>query len=384
MDSDGFDVVLISLGIRNFITYNPYNMLQRTPLYEEHFKRKAYFVNFSGWEMPLHYASQIKEHHQVRQHVGIFDVSHMGIIDVEGKDAFTFLRYLLANDVAKLKDPGYALYTCVLNTIGGIIDDLIAYYITSHHYRLIVNAGTYQKNLSWIKKQSRSFRVTVDNCPQICILSVQGPAVFSAIKHIFNQATTAELIALRPFQFVLSNDLLVARTGYTGEYGFEIIVPNEEAPVLWQKLIHYGAQPCGLGARDTLRLEAGLNLYGTDMDETTSPLISNLSWTVSLDDPARHFIGRSALKKQLDEGVKEQLVGLIMKEPGVLRNRQKVWLTDNKTGEITSGGFSPTLGHAIALARLPIGIRSAYIERRGKYIPVKIVKPPFIQRGKKI
>lgn len=361
-------------------------MLRRTPLYEEHAKRKAHFINFEGWKMPLHYASQIREHHQVRQHVGIFDVSHMGVIDVKGEDVFMFLRYLLANDVEKLKDPGYALYTCMLNGIGGIVDDLIVYYIASHHYRLVVNAGIHQKNLSWIKKQSRSFKVTVNKCPQTCILSIQGPAVFSVIKPIFNQTVTTKLISLRPFQFILMDDLLIACTGYTGEHGFEIIMSNEEAPALWQKIIYYGAKPCGLGARDTLRLEAGLNLYGTDMDETTSPLISNLAWTVSLDDPARYFIGRFALKKQLDEGIKEQLVGLIMEEPGVLRNHQKVWLENNKDGgEITSGGFSPTLGYAIALARLPNEIRSAYyIERRGKHIPVKIIKLPFIRRSKKI
>lgn len=358
-------------------------MLRRTPLYAEHVKIKAHFVGFSSWEMPLHYGSQIKEHHQVRRHVGIFDVSHMGVIDVKGEDAFTFLRYLLANDIAKLKDPGHALYTCMLNEIGGVIDDLIVYHLASHHYRLIVNAGTRQKDFAWIKKQSQSFTVAVNECLKMCILAVQGPAVFSVIKPIFNHTTTAELISLKPFQFVLSNNLLIARTGYTGENGFEIVVPDEEAPDLWQKLIHHGAKPCGLGARDTLRLEAGLNLYGTDMDETTSPLISNLAWTVSLNDPARHFIGRTALKKQLDEGVKERLVGLIMEEPGVLRSHQKVWLNNNKDGEVTSGGFSPTFGHAIALARLPVDIESAYIERRGKHIPVRIVKQPFIRRGKK-
>ena len=360
-------------------------MLRHTTLYQEHVKIKARFVNFAGWEMPSHYVSQIKEHHQVRRHVGVFDVSHMGVIDIKGKDAFTFLRYLLANDVAKLEHPGYALYTCMLNEVGGIIDDLIVYYITSHHYRLVVNAGTCQKDFAWIKKKSRSLKVIVNECSQMCILAVQGPAVSSVIKHVFNQSTTAELISLKPFQFIFLKDLLIARTGYTGENGFEMIVPDKEAPNLWRKLINYGAEPCGLWARDTLRLEAGLNLYGIDMNETTSPLISNLAWTISLNDPTRHFIGHSALKKQLDEGIKEQLVGLIMEEQGVLRNNQKVWLANNKNGEITSGGFSPTLGHAIALARLPIEISgTSYIERRGKYIPVKITKPPFIRRGKKI
>ncbi|QTS83729.1 glycine cleavage system aminomethyltransferase GcvT [Coxiella endosymbiont of Amblyomma nuttalli] len=356
-------------------------MLRRTSLYKEHIKAKARFVNFANWEMPLHYGSQITEHHQVRRYVGIFDVSHMGVIDIEGEDAFTFLRYLLANDIAKLKGYACALYTCMLNDNGGIIDDLIVYYIAPHHYRLVLNAGVCHKDFTWIKKQSRSFKVIVNECSQICILAVQGPAIFSLIRAIFNQTTVAALVALKPFQFILSDNLLIARTGYTGENGIEIFVSDEEiGRALWQKFIYHGAKPCGLGARDTLRLEAGFNLYGIDMDETTSPFISNLAWTVSLDDPVRHFIGRAALKKQLNEGIKEQLVGLIMEEPGMLRNQQKVWLANNKYGKVTSGGFSPTLGHAVALARLPIKIESTpYIERRGKYIPIKIVKPPFVR-----
>ncbi|MFW0097254.1 MAG: glycine cleavage system aminomethyltransferase GcvT [Coxiella endosymbiont of Haemaphysalis qinghaiensis] len=358
-------------------------MLRRTPLYEEHFQAKARFVDFAGWIMPLHYGSQVDEHHQVRQHVGIFDVSHMGVVDIKGEDTKSFLRSLLANDVAKLKEPGYALYSCMLNEVGGVSDDLIVYYLSFSHYRLVINAVTREKDIAWMNEQSRLYRVTIKDRPQMCIIAIQGPEVFYIIQRIFDNDTSAKVMHLKPFQFVLTGDFLIARTGYTGEDGLEIIVPDLRVHELWQKAVSFGAKPCGLGARDTLRLEAGLNLYGVDMDETTSPLSSNLAWTVSWDDPNRNFIGRAALENQLDRGIEEQLVGLIMKEPGILRNHQKVFLHDQKKGEITSASFSPTLKHAIAFARIPSeSFKGAFIERRGKKIPVKIIKPPFVRRGK--
>ncbi|WP_259431115.1 glycine cleavage system aminomethyltransferase GcvT [Coxiella burnetii] len=362
------------------------HMARHSPLYEEHAKAKAHFVDFAGWEMPLHYGSQIEEHHQVRQRAGIFDVSHMGVIDLEGEEATAFLRYLLSNDVAKLSDVGRALYTCMLNPQGGVIDDLIVYRVAPTGYRLVVNAATRDKDIAWIKEKGAGYKVSISERPEMCILAVQGPQAIAAAKSIFDEALYAQLEALKPFHFISSptRDLQIARTGYTGEDGLEIIVPASRATDLWARFVHQGVKPCGLGARDTLRLEAGLNLYGTDMDETTSPLISNLSWTVSWNDADRNFIGRRALEKQLDENVKERLIGLVMEEPGVLRNHQKVWLTEDGEGIITSGGFSPTLGHAIALARVPVGeVEKATVERRGKKIPVKIIKPPFVRRGKK-
>ena len=363
-------------------------MPRQSPLYKEHAKAKAYFVDFAGWEMPLHYGSQIEEHHQIRRKVGIFDVSHMGVIDIEGEKATPFLRYLLANDVEKLTEPRRALYTCMLNHSGGILDDLIVYRLASFYYRLVVNAATRSKDFAWIKEKSENYKVSVAERPEMCILAVQGPEAFSSAKSVFNKSLYTKLAELKPFQFVLSSshEPQIARTGYTGEDGFEIIIPASRAPALWERFIHHGVRPCGLGARDTLRLEAGLNLYGMDMDETTSPLISNLEWTIAWNDNERDFIGRPALKKQLDENIKEQLIGLVMEEPGVLRNHQKVWLPKDIEGVVTSGSFSPTLGHAIALARLPIIIGSgekAYVELRNKRIPVKIVKPPFVRRGKK-
>lgn len=359
--------------------------MRYTPLHKQHAKAGALLVDFAGWEMPLHYGSQIEEHHQVRKSAGIFDVSHMGVVDIEGEDASYFLRYLLANDVQKLKQPGSALYGCLLNEHGGVLDDLIVYWLRPGHYRLVVNAATREKDVAWFDKQSEWFEVHVEQRPDLGILAVQGPHALAIAKKVWGDAVYTQLSELRPFHFMLHDQLLVARTGYTGEDGIEIIVPNEVAPELWKDFVSHGAKPCGLGARDTLRLEAGLNLYGTDMDETTTPLNSNLAWTVSWHDPDRDFIGKEALRTQLTQGIKQQLVGLVMEEPGVLRNHQTVWFEGDGEGIITSGSFSPTLGYSIALARVPIEAgTTARIERRGKSVPVKIVKPPFVRRGAKV
>jgi aminomethyltransferase len=359
--------------------------LFQTPLYKMHVKGGAHLVDFAGWEMPLNYGSQIEEHHQVRKAVGIFDVSHMGVVEVQGEDAVYFLRHVLANDIQKLKQPGTALYSCMLNEQGGVLDDLIVYWMAPFSYRIIVNAATRDTDFSWLEKQSEWFDVTVRQRPDFSIIAVQGPQALATAAKVFDQATYAALNALTPFHFITHDDLLIARTGYTGEDGIEIILPNESAPELWKNFVSHGAKPCGLGARDTLRLEAGLNLYGTDMDITTTPLNSNLAWTVSWRDPERDFIGKEALKAQLAKGVKEQLVGLVMEEPGVLRNHQKVWCDGNGEGMITSGSFSPTLGYSIALARVPTDIgNTGRIERRGKIVPVKMVKPPFVRRGEKV
>lgn len=359
-------------------------MLRQTPLYQTHKNAGAQLVNFAGWEMPLNYGSQIQEHHQVRQAVGIFDVSHMGLVDVKGEDATYFLRYVLANDVQKLKKPGRALYSCMLNKQGGVIDDLIVYRLADLKYRIVLNAATYDKDLAWLQQQAERFEVQVIDRPDLDIIAVQGPQAIEIASHIFNGETIEKIIALKPFQFIREDDLLIARTGYTGEDGLEIIVPEDKIVKLWKRFVAHGAVPCGLGARDTLRLEAGLNLYGTDMDETTSPLVSNLAWTVSWQDAERDFIGKKVLKEQIALGIKQHLVGLVMTEPGVLRNHQKVFIDNNGSGEITSGGFSPTLGHAIALARIPAdAATTGTVERRGKRMPIKIVQPPFVHHGKK-
>lgn len=354
-------------------------MSQQTFLYNLHKQLNAQLADFAGWQMPLNYGSQIQEHHAVRKQAGMFDVSHMGVVDIQGAEATAYLRHLLANDVQKLQN-GKALYTCLLNSQGGIIDDLIVYRINPEHYRIVVNAGRRSVDVDWFKQCAQTFKVEIRTRFDLGMIAVQGPAVMSLIEKLFSQGLTQQIRALPPFGFTLYKDWHIARTGYTGEEGIEVILPGEQAPVFWRQLLDAGVQPCGLGARDTLRLEAGLNLYGVDMNEKTSPLESNLAWTVAWQDAQRNFIGRDALAQQMNQGLQQRLVGITMQQPGVLRNHQRVKLNE-KIGEITSGGFSPTLGYAIALARIPMGSEMvAEIERRGEWIPVTIVKPPFIKK----
>ncbi len=359
--------------------------MQHTSLYQAHLEAGAKLVDFAGWEMPIHYGSQIEEHHFVRQHAGIFDVSHMGVLDVSGEQAKDFLRYALANDVEKLQQPGKAIYSCMLNEQGGIKDDLIAYRVNEHDYRLVLNASMFDKDVGWLHELATHFQVTLTPRRDLSIIAVQGPKAIEIAMQAFTPSVATAINELKPFHATFDNNTQIARTGYTGEDGLEIIVPDDEVLSLWDKLVEHGAKPCGLGARDTLRLEAGLNLYGSDMNEDTSPLVSNLSWTVNWQDESRDFVGKQALLKQKEHGTDLKLVGLVMEEKGVLRDHQKVLVDGNGEGEITSGSFSPTLGHAIALARVPKVIgESAKIERRGQLIPVKVIKPPFVRNGKKM
>lgn len=357
-------------------------MLNRTPLYTEHQRAGAKLVDFAGWEMPLNYGSQIEEHNKVRRDAGMFDVSHMLPVDVQGSKAKEFLRYVLANDVARLS-PGKALYTCMLNEKGGVIDDLIVYELEPNFYRIVVNAGTREKDVNWLKKQATNFNIEIKPRTDLAIIAIQGPQARNKVSEILDPAKKNIIASLKPFSCALDNNWLIARTGYTGEDGLEIILPATEVVKFWQDLIKVGVNPCGLGSRDTLRLEAGLNLYGSDMDETVTPLESNLTWTVAFDPQERNFIGREALEKQ-QQTLQHQLVGLVLEEKGVLRNHQKV-ITENGEGEITSGSFSPTLGHAIALARVPTKIgENCQVVIRDKLVPVRVVKPPFVRHGKKV
>lgn len=358
-------------------------MLKRTPLYEQHLAAHAKMVEFAGWEMPIHYGSQIQEHHQVRNAAGMFDVSHMGVLDVSGEDATVFLRYALANDIQKLNKIGRALYSCLLNAQGGVVDDLIVYRLGEQQFRLVLNAGACQKDIAWLEKISQAFKVQRTPRNELGILALQGPQAIQKLSNILTSQANA-LHALKPFHALIIDEMQIARTGYTGEDGVEIIAPAKNIQILWQRCLTENIQPCGLGARDTLRLEAGLNLYGSDMDEHTSPLISNLAWTVDWKDEQRNFMGKEALLTQKREGVREKLVGIVMEQPGVLRDHQPILIDNQPVGEITSGGFSPTLGHAIALARVPSSIGdAAFVERRGKQIPVKIIKPPFIKQNQR-
>ena len=353
-----------------------------TALNATHRALGAKMVDFGGWDMPLHYGSQIEEHHQVRRGAGMFDVSHMTVVDLKGQRVREFLRNLVANNVDKLKTPGKALYTCMLNEQGGVIDDLIVYFLREDFFRLVVNAATRDADLAWIVPRAQAFGVNLSERRDLAMVAVQGPEARAAVSGLLPQAARAAVDALARFAAIEVDDLFIARTGYTGEDGFEVILPEERVIAFWEALLAAGVKPAGLGARDTLRLEAGMNLYGQDMDLNTSPLEANLAWTVALDPPERDFIGRSALEKQRADGVKHALVGLLMDEKGVLRHGQRV-ITAAGEGEILSGSFSPTLGKAIAFARVPAGsVDNAQVDIRGRLIPVRIVKPMFVREGK--
>ncbi len=365
-------------------------MTQKTILNETHRALGAKMVDFGGWDMPIHYGSQIDEHHQVRRDVGMFDVSHMTVVDLTGARAREFLRRLVANSVAKLAKPGKALYTTMLNPQGGVIDDLIIYYMDESWFRLVVNASTRDKDLAWITQQAAAFDVDVRERPEFGMVAVQGPSARDKVIGLLREADRAVVAKLGRFAAVeaMTEDdigLFIARTGYTGEDGFEVVVPEAQTVAFWNALLAAGVKPAGLGARDTLRLEAGMNLYGQDMDEGVSPLEAALAWTVAFDDgpdgQPRDFIGRGALQAQRDDGVPRQMIGLVMDEKGVLRHGQKV-LTSNGEGEILSGTFSPTLGKAIAFARVPAGeCADVRVDIRGKEIPVRVVRFPFVREG---
>lgn len=357
-------------------------MGQRTPLYDQHLALGAKMVDFGGWDMPLHYGSQVEEHHQVRRDCGVFDVSHMTVVDVAGDQASAYLQHLLANDVARLKSPGRALYSAMLNERGGVIDDLIVY-LTDRGYRLVVNASTRDKDLAWMQARAADFAVEINERPQLAMLAIQGPHARTRTAELVSQARATLIQELKPFQGLAEGDWFIGRTGYTGEDGLEIILPAEQAPDFLSELVGAGIPPIGLGARDTLRLEAGLNLYGQDMTEEVSPLAANMGWTVAWEPAERDFVGRAALEQQRAEGDLPKLVGLVLEERGVLRAHQVVRVNGVGDGEITSGSFSPTLGKSIALARVPAGTAErAEVEIRGKWYPVRVVQPTFVRHGK--
>ena len=383
----------------------------KTALYDTHIRCGAKIVDFGGWEMPLHYGSQIEEHHAVRRDAGMFDVSHMGVVDLRGDRVREFLANLLANDVGRLKTPGKALYSCMLLPSGGVIDDLIVYFLSDTWFRLVVNAGTRDKDLAWIRRHAAAFAVTVAEHRDLAMIAIQGPNAREKTLPLLAAARRAAAGELAGFYGAFFDSWFVARTGYTGEDGFEVMLPADDAAETWDALRAQGVQPAGLGARDTLRLEAGMNLYGNDMDEDHHPLESGLAWTVAFEPGSRDFIGRQALEK-LRHTAGNELVGLLLEERGVLRSHQKVVMggiaamdstaglagavagcappaaaaetsAAPATGEVTSGTFSPTLNRSIALARVPkTAASSVQVEIRGKLHDASIVKPPFVRHGK--
>lgn len=357
-------------------------MGQRTPLYDLHLALGAKMVDFGGWDMPLHYGSQVEEHHQVRRDCGVFDVSHMTVIDVTGPQAKEWLQHLLANDVERLHGCGRALYSAMLNEKGGVVDDMIVYR-TEAAYRLVVNAATRDQDIAWMHAQLGDYQVHLHERSELAMLAIQGPHARQKIAELVTQSRGTLIHQLKPFEGQADGDWFIARTGYTGEDGLEIVLPADQAPGFFNDLVGAGISPIGLGARDTLRLEAGMNLYGQDIHQDVSPLASNMAWSIAWEPVERNFIGRAALEAEKAAGVQWKLVGLVLEERGVLRAHQVVRIANIGEGEITSGSFSPTLSKSIALARVPTATSDrAEVEIRGKWYPVRVVKPTFVRHGK--
>jgi aminomethyltransferase len=360
-------------------------MLKRTVLYDTHVAAGARMVDFGGWEMPLHYGSQIEEHHAVRRHAGIFDVSHMRVVDITGSDARAFLRYLLAADIER-RAPDQAMYSCMLDERGGVLDDLIVYRWgdETSRFRAVLNAATADRDLEWMRSVASERRLHAEckDRPDLAIIALQGPDAAALLLRA-QPMLAAHAVPLAAFYSTRSEQVFVARTGYTGEDGFEIVVPGAQAPGLWRSLLDAGAVACGLGARDTLRLEAGMALYGHELDQSVTPLESGLAWTVDMNTD-RPFIGRGTLERQQASGPLRQLLGLKLLDKGVLRADQAVY-TAHGEGRTTSGGFSPTLQVSIALARVPAQLRvgeTVSVQLRNARASAQVVKPRFVRHGK--
>jgi aminomethyltransferase len=359
-------------------------MILKTPLYSQHVLSGAKLIDFHGWEMPLHYGSQLQEHQYVRHDAGVFDVSHMTIVDVLGAGGRQFLRHILTADIDTLKHVGRAVYSCMCNEYGGIIDDLIVYQRAPDNYRLICNSATRLRVLAWLHQHIIGFSAGLQERTDLAMLAVQGPHAIEKISALLNLAQVDALSTLAPFESVEIDQWFFARTGYTGEDGLEIIVPQQDIGTLWADILQAGIKPCGLAARDTLRLEAGLLLSGQDMDESTTPLESGLSWTVSSLSDDRGFIGMGALLSQ-QQTLKRRLVGLTLEEPGIMRSGMRVKVEGLPDGVVTSGTYSPTLNQSIAFARVPVGVTDeVLVEVRDKWLRARVGKLRFIPRVKDI
>lgn len=339
-------------------------------------------VDFHGWSMPINYGSQISEHEEVRRGCGIFDVSHMTILDFKGPDAKNFVRKLIANDVGNLKEDCDAIYSAMLNENAGVIDDLIAYKM-EFGYRLVVNCARREEDLKWISSISSDFDIEIDERIDLAMIAIQGPQALD----LLDELGLSSLKTKNRFQGIYENEVLAVKTGYTGEIGFEVILPNEKSEFIWEKTLNAGVKPIGLASRDTLRLEAGMNLYGFEMDDSISPMACNMGWTVSWLDESRDFIGKDTLLKQIEDDNYHELVGIILDERIILRQGQKLYLDENKEieGVVTSGTYSPSLKKPIALARLPRKDKKiCFTEARGKLIQAKIGSPRFVIGGKQV
>ncbi len=356
--------------------------MNKTPLHQQHLDLDAKMVDFYGWDMPLHYGSQLEEHHAVRKGAGMFDVSHMTVVDILGAGGRKFLRHVLANDIDDLKI-GQALYSCLLNPHGGVVDDLIVYCRSSDNYRLVLNGATRDKDLKWLQQHALGHSVGIQERHDLAMIAVQGPNAIEKTLTILDDSQVDAVSTLREFEAVDVANYFFARTGYTGEQGFEIVLPREHVVTFWQALLKAGVKPCGLGARDSLRLEAGMMLYGQDMNESTTPYESGLGWTVKLSPEDRLFVGREAILDLKQKGTQSKMVGLVLEAKGVLRQGQDVLFEGEALGKITSGGYSPTLEKSIAFARVPVAVTDVCeVDIRGKKYPVRVTKPRFVRNGK--
>ena len=360
--------------------------MEETPLHKNHLDSSAKMVDFHGWNMPLNYGSQIKEHQEVRRSCGIFDVSHMAILDIEGKEASFFLSFILSNDVSRLKNNYDALYSAMLNYSGGVIDDLMVFKIPNG-FRLVVNCARRESDLKWMKEHSLSKEIKIQEREDLCILAVQGPDTFKVLSKCLNKDFSEFLKGKKPFEGGSFKESIITTTGYTGEIGVEIMLPSKEAGNIWQEVIENGVQPVGLAARDTLRLEAGMNLYGFEMDENTSPLECNMEWTVDLKDSNRDFIGKKPFLEKKAQGNFFLLKGLLFEQKVVVRSHQEIFFDEQRKirGVVTSGSYSPTLKKSIALARIPfISNESCWSEVRKKIVKAVVGQPRFVKNGKNV
>ena len=358
--------------------------VSRTPLFQAQLALGAKMINFHGWEMPLHFGSQLLEHEKVRLHAGIFDVSHMNIVDLIGDEAGLFLNYLLTASIDSLPSTKRALYTCICNEEGGIIDDLIVYGLASDRFRLVFNAATRTRVNHWLSEQIKPFKAQIQMRPELAMIAIQGPKALALSSTVLGEHLAEAIKALKAFAYTQQGEIFIARTGYTGEAGLEIIGPDAQILDLWKAFLDQGVQACGLAARDSLRIEAGLLLNGQDMDEQTSPLESNLESCIHWEPANRAFIGRQSLEKQKRQGSHRRLVGLTLTEKAILRTGQKVMIDGLAQGVVTSGSFSPSLGQSIGFARVPQDTpKQVMVQIRNKLQPAKVGPLKFLNKGRK-
>ncbi len=368
---------------------------KKTPLYQKCIEAGGRMIPFAGWEMPVTYTGLINEHHCVRKSIGLFDISHMGVLTLEGENVKQVMQKLVPTDLNRI-GPKEACYTVLLNETGGILDDVIIYDIHNTEtlgdkMLVVINAACSEKDTKWLKKHLEPVGVNVSNTiERHVLLALQGPNSPALINEITDQSIKNlprfghQRIHINKTKKQFPDPIFISRTGYTGEEGFELLLNARDGNNLWEEFLDLGITPCGLGARDTLRLEAGMHLYGNDMNATTSPLEAGLGWLVHLET-THEFLGRGVLEKQAEEGISKKLVGIKMEDRTIARAGYKVIVEGKEVGTITSGSWSPTINEAIALAYVPSSLSkigtNLEVMIRGKTHPAKVAKKPFYRRS---